>query len=78
MKEMEEKKMKEAKKATLKLRRESKQGKQGRVEERKRVYMGVSVDEQLWRKLRALAVKQKKLTGDLLDRAIERFLPKNE
>jgi hypothetical protein len=78
MKEMEEKKMKEAKKATLKLRRESKQGKQGRVEERKRVYMGVSVDEQLWRKLRALAVKQNKLTGDLLDRAIERFLPKHE
>jgi len=75
---MEEKKMKEAKKATLKLRRESKQGKQGRVEERKRVYMGVSVDEQLWRKLRALAVKQNKLTGDLLDRAIERFLPKHE
>jgi hypothetical protein len=78
MKEMEEKKMKEAKKATLKLRKESKEGKQGRVEEKKRVYMGVSVDEQLWRKLRALAVKQKKLTGDLLDRAIERFLPKNE
>ena len=78
MKEMEEKKMKEAKKATLKLRRESKQGKQGRVEERKRVYMGVSVDEQLWRKLRALAVKQKKLTGDLLDKAIEKFLPKHE
>ena len=68
--------MKEARKATIKLRRESKEGKQGKVEERKRVYMGVSVDEQLWRKLRALAVKQNKWTGDLLDRAIERFLPK--
>ncbi|MGD0274741.1 MAG: hypothetical protein ABSB79_01605 [Syntrophales bacterium] len=48
------------------------------MEEKKRVYMGVSVDEQLWRKLRALAVKQKKLTGDLLDKAIEKFLPKHE
>lgn len=76
MKEMEERKMKEARKATIKLRRESKEGKQGKVEERKRVYMGVSVDEQLWRKLRALAVKQNKWTGDLLDRAIEKFLPK--
>ena len=75
MKETEEKKMK---KATVKLRKESKEGKQEKVEERKRVYMGVSVDEQLWRKLRALAVQQKKLTGDLLDRAIERFLPKHE
>jgi hypothetical protein len=56
----------------------SKEGKQGKVEEKKRVYMGVSVDEQLWRKLRALAVKQKKLTGDLLDKAIEKFLPKHE
>jgi len=56
----------------------SKEGKQGKVEEKKRVYMGVSVDKQLWRKLRALAVKQKKLTGDLLDKAIEKFLPKHE
>ena len=78
MKEREERKMKEAKKATVKLRKESKERKQEKVEEKKRVYMGVSVDEQLWRQLRAFAVKQNKRTGDLLDRAIERFLPKHE
>jgi hypothetical protein len=78
MKEREERKMKEAKKATVKLRKESKERKQEKVEEKKRVYMGVSMDEQLWRQLRALAVKQNQRTGDLLDRAIERFLPKNE
>jgi len=70
--------MKEAKKATVRLRKEIKERKEQKPEEKKRVYMGVSVDEQLWRKLRALAVKQKKLTGDLLDKAIEKFLPKNE
>ncbi|MGD0275839.1 MAG: hypothetical protein ABSB79_07270 [Syntrophales bacterium] len=78
MKEMEERNMKEAKKATVRLRKEIKERKEQKPEEKKRVYMGVSVDEQLWRKLRALAVKQKKLTGDLLDKAIEKFLPKNE
>ena len=44
----------------------------------KRTYIGVSIDEQLWKRLRALAIKQDINSGPLLDRAIEEYLLMNE
>jgi hypothetical protein len=40
----------------------------------KRVNIGVPVNEKLWRGLRALAIKEGKLTGELLDNAIEKYI----
>ena len=37
------------------------------VETVKRTKIGVSIDTELWRRLRALAIRQGKLTGELLD-----------
>ena len=42
-----------------------------------KVNIGVKVDDQLWRRLRALAIKQGRLTGELLDEAIEGYLSKH-
>jgi hypothetical protein len=39
--------------------------------------IGVKVDDFLWRRLRALAIKQGRLSGELLDEAIEDYLEKN-
>lgn len=41
---------------------------------RDRVNIGVSVNTDLWRRLRALAITQGALTGELLDEAIESYL----
>jgi hypothetical protein len=44
----------------------------------KRAKIGVSIDMFIWRRLRALAIKEGKLTGELLDKAIEEYLQKHE
>jgi hypothetical protein len=44
----------------------------------KRVNIGVPIDEQLWRRIRALAIREGKLTGELLDQAISDYLEKHE
>lgn len=41
---------------------------------KERVNIGVSIDTKLWRQLRALAITQGRLTGELLDEAIEKYL----
>jgi|PlaIllAssembly_1097288.scaffolds.fasta_scaffold321519_1 hypothetical protein len=43
-----------------------------------RAKIGVSIDMILWRRLRPLAIKEGKLTGELLDKAIEEYLQKHE
>lgn len=43
-----------------------------------RVKIGVSIDEMLWRRIRALAILEDKGTGELLDKAIEDFLKDKE
>lgn len=40
----------------------------------KRLNIGASVDEYLWRRLRALSIKEGKLSGQLLDEAIKIYL----
>jgi hypothetical protein len=40
--------------------------------------IGVKVDDLLWRRLRALAIKQGRLSGELLDEAIADYLAKND
>ena len=56
----------------------------GRVKEEekidivKRAKIGVSIDMVIWRRLRALAIKEGKLTGELLDKAIDEYLQKHE
>lgn len=42
----------------------------------KRVNIGVTIQQDLWRELRALSIKQGRLTGELLDEAIEEYLKK--
>ena len=44
----------------------------------KRVTTGVPIDEHLWRRIRALAIREGKLTGELLDQAIKDYLDKYE
>jgi hypothetical protein len=44
----------------------------------KRMNIGVAVNEKLWRHLKALAIRQAKPTGELLDRAIEEYLQKHD
>lgn len=58
-----------------------KQGRKKKVESEKskaRTYIGVSIDTITWRRLRALAIREGKLTGDLLDAAIKEYLYKYE
>ena len=43
-----------------------------------RAKIGVSIDMVIWRRLRALAIKEGNLTGELLDKAIEEYLQKHE
>ena len=42
-----------------------------------RVNIGVDVDDGLWRRLRALAMIQGRVTGELLDEAIAEYLKKH-
>jgi hypothetical protein len=49
-----------------------------RKTEERRVKIGVPVRSDLWRELRALSIKQDRLTGELLDEAIEEYLNKSE
>ena len=49
-----------------------------KLEIEKRAKIGVSIDKVIWRRLRALAIKEEKLTGELLDKAIEEYLRKHE
>ena len=44
----------------------------------KRTKIGVSIDTQIWRRLRALAIREGKLTGELLDAAIKEYLDRAE
>ena len=48
---------------------------QGDIE---RTKIGVSIDTELWRRLRAVAIRQGKLTGELLDAAIKEYLDSHE
>jgi hypothetical protein len=43
-----------------------------------RMSIGVFVDTVLWRRLRAMAITNGKLTGELLDAAIQEYLDKHE
>ncbi len=43
-----------------------------------RMSIGVFVDTVLWRRLRAMAITQGKLTGELLDAAIQEYLEHHE
>jgi len=49
-----------------------------KIEILKRAKIGVSIDRNVWRRLRALAIKEGKNTGELLDKAIEEYLLKHE
>ena len=40
--------------------------------------IGATVDLELWRRLRALAIRQGKRSGDLLDEAMKMYLDKME
>lgn len=44
----------------------------------KRVNIGVTIRQDLWRELRALSIKQGRKSGELLDEAIEVYLKKNQ
>ncbi len=46
--------------------------------ETRRVHIGVSVRSDLWRELRALAIRKDRNTGELLDEAIADFLKKED
>jgi metal-responsive CopG/Arc/MetJ family transcriptional regulator len=48
------------------------------VETVKRTKIGVSINTELWRRLRALAIRQGELTGELLDDAIKEYLDSHE
>lgn len=50
----------------------------GKKKDSGRTYIGVSVDTVLWRRLRALAITNGKVTGELLDGAIQEYLDKHE
>ncbi len=39
-----------------------------------RAKIGVSIDTQLWRRLRAMAIRKGTLTGNLLDAAIKEYI----
>jgi hypothetical protein len=52
--------------------------KRGKVETAVRTKIGVSIDTPLWRRLRALAIRQGILTGELIDSAIKEYLDKHE
>jgi hypothetical protein len=43
----------------------------------KRVHIGVSIDENLWLRLRALALIEKKDTGKIIDEAFKEYLDKH-
>ena len=43
-----------------------------------RTSIGVPIDTILWRRLRAMAITEGKLTGELLDTAIQEYLDKHE
>ena len=43
-----------------------------------RTSIGVPIDTVLWRRLRAMAITEGKLTGELLDAAIQEYLDKHE
>lgn len=43
-----------------------------------RVKIGVSIKAELWRKLRALAITQGRLTGELIDEALEKYLSESQ
>lgn len=45
---------------------------------KERVNIGVSIKSELWRRLRALAITEGRLTGDLLDAAIKEYLDNHE
>jgi hypothetical protein len=43
-----------------------------------RTSIGVPIDTVLWRRLRAMAITKGKLTGELLDAAIQDYLERHE
>jgi hypothetical protein len=62
-------------------RKGSKEIKSKGVEEKqisKRIFIGASVDGELWRRLRVVSIKQGTTAGPMLDKAIEEYLAKNE
>ncbi|MFH0813076.1 MAG: ribbon-helix-helix domain-containing protein [Pseudomonadota bacterium] len=60
------------------IKRRGRPVRKGNEERVSRVKIGVSIDDVLWRRLRALAIREGKLTGELLDEAIEEYLEKYE
>jgi hypothetical protein len=74
-KDMKSKKMKEIQpKAKEEIKKEDKDEKKVS----KRIFIGSSVDGELWKRLRALAIKQGTTAGPMLDKAIEGYLAKKE
>ena len=52
--------------------------KASKSDKREAVNIGVPVDKEVWLRLRALAIRNGKLTGELLDQAIKNYLDKHE
>jgi hypothetical protein len=46
--------------------------------DKNKINIGATVDKQLWLRLRAIALRQGKLSGDLLDECIKAWLDKHE
>jgi hypothetical protein len=49
-----------------------------KIKDPERTFIGASIDTVLWRRLRAMAITEGKLTGELLDTAIQEYLDKHE
>ena len=66
------------KKEPLQPKRRGRPPKASKNDKREAVKIGVPVDKQAWLRLRALAIREDKLTGELLDQAIKDYLDKHE
>ena len=49
-----------------------------KIKDPERTFIGASIDTVLWRRLRAMAITDGKLTGELLDAAIQEYLDKHK
>lgn len=60
------------------VKRKGRQKQEGKKAKSGRVKIGVSIDDMLWRRLRAEAIIEGKQTGDLLDQALRNYLNNKE
>jgi hypothetical protein len=66
------------KKEPLQQKRRGRPPKVSKNDKREAVKIGVPVDKRTWLRLRALAIREDELTGELLDQAIKNYLDKHE